>query len=103
MKKYSSIFYLMGLCIFLLCACKKTYEPVPVEQVTEDYIWDPLDSNAVYANQFLTSVYALLPAGYNRINNDFLDAASDDAIPSRTSATDVQRMLTGGITIFDNP
>jgi len=103
MKKYCVHFYLAIAGVTILYSCTKSYEPVPVEQVTEDYIWDPLDSNAVYAGQFLTGIYTLLPTGYNRIGNDFLDAASDDAIPSRTSATDVQKMLTGGITIFDNP
>lgn len=86
----------------ILYSCTKTYEPVPVEQVTQDYIWDPLDSNATYSSQYLTGIYALLPGGYNRINNDFLDAASDDAIPSRTT-TEVLKILNGGINIFDNP
>ena len=103
MKKYFLSLCLVLAGIAIMFSCTKSYEPVPVEQVTGDYIWDPLDSNGVYANQYLTGVYALLPTGYNRIANDFLDAASDDAIPSRTSATDVQKMLTGGITIFDNP
>ncbi|MBG9378521.1 RagB/SusD family nutrient uptake outer membrane protein [Panacibacter sp. DH6] len=103
MKKYSLFLCVALAGITILFSCSKTYEPVPVEQVTGEYIWDPLDSNGNYANQYLTGIYALLPNGYNRIGSDYLDAASDDAIPSRTSVTEVQKMLTGGITIFDNP
>lgn len=103
MKKYALFLGVALTGISILYSCSKTYEPVPVEQVTGEYIWDPLDSNGNYANQYLTGIYALLPNGYNRVGGDYLDAASDDAIPSRTSVTEVQKMLTGGITIFDNP
>lgn len=102
MKGANKILPIIAAGILIFYSCTKSYEPVPVEQVTKDYIWDPLDSNATYSSQYLSGIYALLPNGYNRIGNDFLDAASDDAIPSRSS-TDVQKILTGGITFFDNP
>ncbi len=89
--------------IMLLASCKKYYEPVPVEAVTGDYIWDTKDSNGVYASQFLFSIYASLPDGQNRISRDFLDAGSDDAVTSKTSAAPITLLATNGVTIFNNP
>jgi len=100
MKKY--ILIITGL-IAVMVSCKKTYESVPVEAVTSDYIWDTKDSNGIYASQYLFDIYANLPDGTNRISKDFLDAGSDDAVTSQTIAAPVTLLATGGITIFNNP
>jgi starch-binding outer membrane protein, SusD/RagB family len=102
MIKIRSILVLTVGMLFLL-SCRKTYESLPYEQLTDDYIWDTHDSNATYASQYLSTVYAMLPVTYNRIGADFLDAASDDAVSSQTSKSNVEIMATGGITIFSNP
>ena len=88
---------------FLTISCKKTYESVPLNLLTEDYIWDKSDSNGTYASQYLTSIYARLPLTYNRIGQDFIDAASDDAVSSQVSISPAEIMATGGITVFSNP
>ncbi|MEP6512543.1 MAG: RagB/SusD family nutrient uptake outer membrane protein [Parafilimonas sp.] len=99
MKKYCSIIFLIAASGLVISSCKKYYEDVPVEQIGEQYVWDPLDSNGTNARLYLNQIYSLLPTGFNRLSSDFLCSASDDAIPSRLS-TDVRNMATGGINIF---
>ena len=103
MKKFCLLFFLGVIGVILFGSCKKYYESVPVEAVTSDYIWDTKDSNGVYASQFLFGIYASLPDGANRISRDFLDAGSDDAVTSQTSAAPITLLATNGITIFTNP
>lgn len=82
-------------------SCKKYYEDVPVEQVTGEYLWDPLDSNGILANGYLSKIYSYLPQNLNRLSGgvDILCSVSDDAIPS-TPSSDARTMATGGMTIF---
>ncbi len=98
-----TLLFFFALSIIFFASCKKTYESVPLNQITDEFIWDKNDSNATYANQYLSSIYAKLPVTYNRIGQDFLDAASDDAISSQTSLSPAEIIATGGITIFSNP
>ncbi len=103
MRKFCLIFFSAAAGIAMFGSCKKYYESVPVEAVTSDYIWDTKDSNGIYASQFLFSIYSSLPDGTNRISADFLDAGSDDAITSKTTAAPITLLATNGITIFNNP
>ncbi|MES1249661.1 MAG: RagB/SusD family nutrient uptake outer membrane protein, partial [Chitinophaga rupis] len=103
MKTYQIVLFFAALVFLTAPSCKKYYENVPVEQVTPDYIWDTQDSVGTLANAYLTTIYTYLPLGFNRINTDFLDAASDDAISSQSGASDISTMAHGGITIFSNP
>ena len=95
----------LAACLLLITAasCKKTWEDVPLEQFTEEYVWDVEDSLGVKARGFLAALYKFLPEGYNRLGNDLLDAGSDDAISSATGATDVQRLSTGSFNSINNP
>lgn len=103
MKNYIAIFVVAAGLLSALASCRK-YEDVPVETVTPDYIWDTKDSNGIYSSQYLFSIYAWLPhITGNRINRDFLDAGSDDAITSQIGAQPVTLLATNGITIFNNP
>ncbi len=103
MKKNITLVLFGAGFLILSNSCKK-YEAVPVETVTQDYIWDTKDSNGIYSSQYLFSIYAALPdISGNRINRDFLDAGSDDAVTSQTTATPVTLLATDGITIFNNP
>lgn len=77
-KKYFAI-----TCLFLALGCTKKFEAEPLERITGDLIFDPADKNADYAKQFLNGTYLLLPDWYNRIDGTFLDAGTDDAVPSR--------------------
>lgn len=99
-----SIPYGALLCLTLLfAACAKNIEKVPMELNTIDYIFDKYDSLGVNAEKYLSSIYYILPGGYNRIGADILDAASDDAISSENGSVDVYRLATGGYTSANFP
>ncbi|QEC42052.1 RagB/SusD family nutrient uptake outer membrane protein [Pseudobacter ginsenosidimutans] len=102
-RKYTIIALAAGLLLITAASCKKTWEDVPLEQFTEEYVWDVEDSLGVKARGFLGALYKFLPEGYNRLGNDLLDAGSDDAISSATGATDVQRLSTGSFNSINNP
>ena len=67
----------------LLPSCTKEMETEPRDLVTTDLVWNKEDKNAVYAKQFLANVYNYLPNGFTRVNGDYLDAGTGDAVPSR--------------------
>lgn len=74
--------------VALQYGCKK-YETEPLEALTEDIIYDKMDVNGTYADRALTNLYTFLPTGFNRIDNAFLDAATDDAVSSE-QANDIE-------------
>lgn len=75
--------YIAIICLLFAFGCSKKFEAEPLDRITGDLIFDPLDKNADYAKQFLNGTYLLLPDWYNRIDGSFLDAGTDDAVPSR--------------------
>lgn len=78
-----------------LSSCEEDFEAVPLEQYTLDYVFSTADSTGVEARKYLNTLYAYMQNGHNRVGGDYLDAASDDAISSNTSNTDVFRLVTG--------
>ncbi|WP_345948650.1 RagB/SusD family nutrient uptake outer membrane protein [Mucilaginibacter sp. PAMB04274] len=80
-KLYIAIAFLMSL-----TACKKALDEQPLEKITEDYVFDARDSVGTQALQVLNDIYSNLPNGFNRIDGNFLDAATDDAVSSRVNA-----------------
>lgn len=93
---------LMGLQVALtITACKKV-ETEPRDWIQADLVWDTQDKNGTVAGFFLNSVYTFIPGGFNRIDGDFLDAASGDAIPSRNN-TQVEYFTNGRISTLNNP
>jgi len=94
--KIKEIVGTLAIIIIGFSACKKPmYETEPT---TADlsYTFDKTDSLGVQAKAFLADIYSYLPNGYNRIGNDVLDAASDDAISSSPSST-IEYFVTGRI------
>lgn len=94
---------LVPVAVMMGQSCERTLETEPLERITDGIIWDPKDSAGVYAQYVLNDLYSYLPMGFNRINGDLLDAASDDAISSQVSRSAVEQIATGGITPFSNP
>jgi len=102
------ISYNILLALLLISAfqfsCKK-YETEPLEPLTEDIVYDKMDINGTYADRALTNLYTFLPTGFNRIDNSFLDAATDDAVSSEQS-NDIeilsQALQSPATTIDDN-
>ncbi len=63
-------------------SCKKAFEDKPLEQITEDYIWDANDPTGDQASKWLSNIYSKIPTGYSRLNALPLECISDDAVPS---------------------
>ena len=98
-----SIKYCWLLLVILLAvsSCRKT-ELEPVEWIREELVFDTADTRGVLAEWFLFDTYNYIPTGFNRIGNDFLDAASGDAIPSRNN-TLVENYTNGRVSVLNNP
>ncbi len=78
-------------------SCEKSYESVPLgQQITPDLAFDVHDSLGTQALDYLNTTYAVsLYNGHNRITNNYLDAASDDAVASASGIPAVQAIATG--------
>lgn len=64
-------------------SCQKDPEKYPLEQFTEDYVFDAKDPKGTLALQYLVNIYSYIPSGFNRVAGEFLDEATDDALPSK--------------------
>lgn len=84
--------------LFTAVSCSDGYEPRPVEQVSLDFVFSKTDSLGRNAVGFLNNIYAGLQNGHNRVGNDYLDAASDDAISIAVSDPDVYKLVMGRYT-----
>lgn len=100
------IFLMSLICVgFVLTisttGCKKL-ETVPKDWFGDDLVFDTLDRLGTVAAFNLNDLYNYIPGGFNRIGNDFLDAASGDAIPSRNN-TSVEYYTNRRISVLNNP
>jgi len=75
------VLYFLIIVSVLTQSCRK-FENEPEERVLETDVFDPTDKMGVQSTSYLLGIYAFLPTGFNRIEGDFLDAATDDAVPS---------------------
>jgi len=100
-NKQYIVVLLIGLQILITSSCKKV-ESEPRDWIQADLVWDEKDKNATVAGFFLNSVYTYIPGGFNRIGGDYLDAASGDAVPSRTNTT-IEYFNNGRISTLNNP
>lgn len=82
-------------------ACKRV-ETEPRDLITVDQVWDVKDRNATVALFLLNDIYTYIPGGFNRIGADFLDASTDDAVPSRNNRP-VSYFANGFISALNNP
>ena len=98
MKNLFRITGLVILVLLVVCSsCKKVYEDTPLgQQIPQSIAFDPNDSAGTYALRFLLTTYAeSLPNNHNRVNGNYLDAASDDAISSQSGLPEVEKIATG--------
>ncbi|WP_420477397.1 hypothetical protein, partial [Noviherbaspirillum sp. ST9] len=70
-------------------SCSKKFEQYPEDRNVESDIFDPGDKKGTGAKQFLFDIYASLPGGFNRIDGDYLDAATDHAVSSSCASNSV--------------
>ncbi|WP_432711793.1 RagB/SusD family nutrient uptake outer membrane protein [Pedobacter sp.] len=82
----------------LLFSCKSDLETEPIELQTLDQVFDRADSAGVNSERFLTDIYTRLPRTLNRVGDDYLDAATDDAMSSNTTNTSVMKLAMGTYT-----
>lgn len=81
--------------LFTAVSCTDGYEPEPVEQVSIDFVFSRTDSLGMNAVKFLNNIYGALQNGHNRVDGDYLDAASDDAISVNASDPEIYRLSVG--------
>ncbi|MBS1564665.1 MAG: RagB/SusD family nutrient uptake outer membrane protein [Bacteroidetes bacterium] len=87
--------------LFLLPACRKE-NAGPAEMYVAGRVFDSLDKNGTNAQLYLNNIYADMPRGFNRIDNDLLETATDDAMPSR-DGSNIQIIIKSNITLTNNP
>ncbi len=98
MKKiYYKCFAVLGL-VGMMYSCKSDLETEPIELQTLDQIFNRMDSAGVNAERFLADFYTYLPRTGNRVGDDYLDAATDDAISSNPANVSVQQLAMGTYT-----
>ncbi len=98
MNNKKLVFYPVAVLIgflMLVSSCKNDFEDEPLNNITEDYVWDKTDVTGSYAERFLAKAYTYLPQGYARINGVPLDCITDDAVPSDSRNTS-WNFITGG-------
>lgn len=83
-------------------SCSKKYETYPEERTFESDVFDSTDKSGVLSTAYLLGIYSFLPDGFNRIDGDFLDAGTDDAIPSSLSSS-VNLFTNGQLTAVNYP
>ena len=100
MKKINkTILFVIAAIAAIVISCTDNYESLPVNQFTDEYVFSKTDSAGAMATEFLNAIYSTLPDGHNRVGNDYLDAASDDAMSLYfDSDPDVRRLQTGSYT-----
>lgn len=97
------IIFLLAVCFMsAITACKKDVEDRKADAIMEDLVWDQADSLGTVAQYFVDNLYNYLPNGFNRIDGDYLDAATDDAVPSR-NGTLVSYFTNGRVSALNNP
>ena len=96
MKRNKYLTFLGASLLFMASACNDGYEKEPVERFTLDYLFSKVDSAGIQSRYFLNNLYLEhLYSGYNRIDGDFLDAASDDAVSINNTDPTVYKLLVG--------
>ncbi|MBL7972281.1 MAG: RagB/SusD family nutrient uptake outer membrane protein [Prolixibacteraceae bacterium] len=82
MKEIRYILLGLSIAVALGISSCDSYENEPLDRLTDDYVFNPKDSTAAYFIQAFFAIYDQLPDLHNRIGVDYLDAGTDDAIPS---------------------
>src|SRR5690606_17675897 len=58
--------------------------------------------SGAYSEQFLHDIYSIMPDGFNRVDGNFLDAATDDAVPMQ-AGTQIDALSKGYLSASNNP
>ena len=101
MKRNDILLFVFSLALLVGTSCKKEEREL-YNYNTDSMEWDSTDVNATLAGQYEQGLYSYIPDGFNRIGGDFLDAATDDALPSRDN-TVVSYYTNGTVTSVNSP
>lgn len=85
MKKNIYKFIVLGVCLtgsMVMPSCS-SFESEPLDIVTEDIMFNPQDSTAKYMNGLFYAIYTQMPNLHNRFQSSYLDAATDDGLPTK--------------------
>lgn len=88
----------LALMTVLIVSCEDVLDVKPVNQWTEDHVWRV----PAIAEGVLMDVYNAIPSRPDHFDNNFLDAATDNAASGNFSSN-VYKVGIGGITTGDNP
>lgn len=83
MKKY--IYKtIQAVCLtgFLVVSACNTSESEPLNWNTEEHVTNPKDSTALNMDYLFNAVYNSLPTLHTRLSDSYLDAATDDGVPT---------------------
>ncbi len=95
MKKIYFIWIVSITVVGMLFSCKSDLEVEPIELQTLNEVFNSRDSAGVNAEKFMLDIYSKLPRTLNRVGDDYLDAATDDAISSNSANTSVRQLAMG--------
>ncbi|UKJ06744.1 RagB/SusD family nutrient uptake outer membrane protein [Solitalea lacus] len=99
--------YTLISCLFfslLLSSCEKdVMTQLPVDRTDITDIFSPKDKEGNMINEYVASIYAQLPRGFNRIGSNVLDAATDDAVSASSTTVEVDKFKIGQVSPTDLP
>lgn len=78
--KKCGVLWVVGLLTVTAC---NTFESEPLNWIHEDDVTNPVDSTANTIKGLFHAVYNSIPSLHNRLNNSYLDAATDDGTITR--------------------
>lgn len=99
---FATVSFSFCVAIMLTVSSCKKVETEPKDWFGADLVFDTLDRLGTVAAFNLNDLYNYIPGGFTRINGDFLDAASGDAIPSRNN-TLVEYYTNRRVSALNNP
>lgn len=84
--------------LLAVSACN-TFESEPLEWNTEADVTNPKDSTAVNMKRLHQAIYLSLPTLHTRLSDSYLDAATDDGVPTRDKGgnNSLENYRNGGI------
>ncbi|SHG44197.1 Starch-binding associating with outer membrane [Flavobacterium fluvii] len=86
----------LALALLSLTSCEKdVMTQLPVERTEINDIFNPKDKEGTYIDEYVSSIYTQLPRGFNRIDQNYLDGGTDDAVTANVSTVPVDKFKTG--------
>lgn len=90
--------YLFPVAVLMLASCESLLDEKPTNEWSDSYAW----SVASFAEGVLYNAYSAMPSRPDSYDNNFLDAATDNAL-TNVYGSNVYKLSMGGMTISDNP